>query len=314
MAYDEAGQLQNASFMDFLMPYVSEVPDGIEIDHLETPSPLNPLGIKGAGEAGRDPERGGVRLGHLRRRGVRDHLDADLAERAVRVTPSAVSAPFSARRGRVMKVAGQATLHAPIERVFAALNDPAVLVRTIPGCQRLEATGPDAYAMTVTAGVASIKGSYAGSVQLAELQPPNSFVLRASGAGGPGTVSADVSVRLSERDGVTVLDYDADAVVGGMIGGVGQRMLAGVAKKLAGEFFADVDEVLTGTAAPPAGETLAAGRQPTVYRAPRPRRRIGARERADFVHTGGGVRRGDRAGRGAGRRPGGQGWQQAVRR
>jgi carbon-monoxide dehydrogenase large subunit len=52
MAYDENGQLQNASFMDFLMPYVSEVPDGIEIDHLQTPSPLNPLGIKRAGEAG----------------------------------------------------------------------------------------------------------------------------------------------------------------------------------------------------------------------------------------------------------------------
>ncbi|MEZ5096705.1 MAG: aerobic carbon-monoxide dehydrogenase large subunit [Nocardioides sp.] len=52
MAYDDAGQLQNASFMDFLMPYVSEVPEAIAIDHLETPSPLNPLGIKGAGEAG----------------------------------------------------------------------------------------------------------------------------------------------------------------------------------------------------------------------------------------------------------------------
>jgi carbon-monoxide dehydrogenase large subunit len=52
MAYDESGQLLNASFMDFLMPYSTEVPDTIEIDHLETPSPLNPLGIKGAGEAG----------------------------------------------------------------------------------------------------------------------------------------------------------------------------------------------------------------------------------------------------------------------
>jgi carbon-monoxide dehydrogenase large subunit len=52
MAYDETGQLLNASFMDFLMPYVTEVPESIEIDHLETPSPLNPLGIKGAGEAG----------------------------------------------------------------------------------------------------------------------------------------------------------------------------------------------------------------------------------------------------------------------
>lgn len=52
MVYDDSGQLLNASFMDFLLPYVSEVPDSIEIDHLETPSPLNPLGIKGAGEAG----------------------------------------------------------------------------------------------------------------------------------------------------------------------------------------------------------------------------------------------------------------------
>ncbi len=52
MAYDESGQLLNASFMDFLMPYVTEVPEHIDIDHLETPSPLNPLGIKGAGEAG----------------------------------------------------------------------------------------------------------------------------------------------------------------------------------------------------------------------------------------------------------------------
>ena len=52
MAYDESGQLLNASFMDFLMPYVTEVPARIDIDHLETPSPLNPLGIKGAGEAG----------------------------------------------------------------------------------------------------------------------------------------------------------------------------------------------------------------------------------------------------------------------
>jgi uncharacterized protein len=158
-----------------------------------------------------------------------------------------------------MKVAGQATLHAPIERVWDALNDPAVLVRAIPGCQRLEPTGPDAYAMTVTAGVASIKGSYAGSVQLTEQQQPESFVLRASGAGGPGTVDAQVLVRLSEQGGVTQLDYDADAVVGGVIAGVGQRMLTGVAKKLAGEFFSNVDELLVGVVSP-----VAAGPAPSA--------------------------------------------------
>ncbi|MEO7981562.1 MAG: carbon monoxide dehydrogenase subunit G [Sporichthyaceae bacterium] len=148
-----------------------------------------------------------------------------------------------------MKVSGSATLHAPREQVWAALNDPAVLVRTIPGCHQLEEVGPDAYRMTLTAGVASIKGSYQGDVALTDQEQPGAFTLRASGAGAPGTVSADVRVTLSDAGaGTTRLDYDADAVVGGMIGGVGQRVLAGVAKKTAGEFFAAVDDVLTGKA------------------------------------------------------------------
>lgn len=134
-----------------------------------------------------------------------------------------------------MKVTGSAVLHAPRDKVWQALNDPAVLVRTIPGCHQLEAVGPDAYRMTLSAGVASIKGTYQGDVRLSDQQEPESFLMRASGAGGPGTISADVIVRLAEEsDGVTRLDYDADAVVGGMIGGVGQRVLAGVAKKTAG--------------------------------------------------------------------------------
>jgi carbon monoxide dehydrogenase subunit G len=158
-----------------------------------------------------------------------------------------------------VKVSGEATLHAPIARVWEALNDPAVLVRTIPGCERLEATGPDSYRMVVTAGVASVRGTYAGEVKLHDQRPPNEFVMSATGAGAPGTVSTEVQVRLVEEDGATRLTYDADAVVGGMIGGVGQRMLAGVAKKMAGEFFGDVDDVLTGKAVAPVAATEAPG-------------------------------------------------------
>ena len=161
-----------------------------------------------------------------------------------------------------MKVSGQARLHAPIGQVWAALNDPAVLVRTIPGCERLEEVGPDAYTMTVTAGVASIKGTYAGQVALTDQQPPNSFVLKASGAGGPGTVSADVRVNLSEVADGTELSYDADAIVGGAIGGVGQRMLSGVAKKMAGEFFSSVDDVLTGRVPAPSSGPAAVAATP----------------------------------------------------
>jgi carbon monoxide dehydrogenase subunit G len=144
-----------------------------------------------------------------------------------------------------MRIAGNATLHAPVESVYEALRDPRVLVRTIPGCERLERVGEDAYQMTVTAGVASVRGTYAGDVRLTDQRAPDGFVLRASGSGAPGTVSADVKVDLAPgSDGTTELSYDADAVVGGMLGGVGQRLLAGVAKRTAGEFFTAVDGVL----------------------------------------------------------------------
>jgi uncharacterized protein len=146
-----------------------------------------------------------------------------------------------------MKISGAATMHAPADKVWIALNDPAVLVRTIPGCEQLEATGPDSYRLTVTAGVASIKGTYTGEVALSDKQEPASFLMTASGAGGPGTVSTSVQVRLAPNgDGGTELSYDADAVIGGMIASVGQRMLISVAKKMAREFFTAVDDVLTG--------------------------------------------------------------------
>lgn len=159
-----------------------------------------------------------------------------------------------------MKVTGSATLNAPRSTVWTALQDPAVLVRTIPGCQQLEATGDNAYRVIVNAGVASIKGTYVGDVRLTDQDPPNTYTLVASGQGAPGTIQAEARVRLLDGDGgSTVLSYDANAVVGGMIGGVGQRVLAGVAKKTAGEFFSAVDRYLAPAAVPAAGAETAAG-------------------------------------------------------
>ncbi|GGT53482.1 SRPBCC family protein [Actinomadura citrea] len=151
-----------------------------------------------------------------------------------------------------MQLTGSASVAAPLDRVWDALQDPAVLARTIPGCRSLEETGDGTYRMTVTAGVASIQGTYVGQVELADPDPPRSFVLRARGQGAPGTVDATVRVRLSDGDGTTRIDYDADAVVGGMVGGVGQRMLGSVAKRTAGEFFTAVERDLTAPAPAPA--------------------------------------------------------------
>jgi carbon monoxide dehydrogenase subunit G len=147
-----------------------------------------------------------------------------------------------------MKISGGATMHAPAGRVWAALTDPAVLVATIPGCEQFEPAGQDTYRFTVAAGIASIQASYTGMVSLSQQQEPSSFVLTASGAGAPGSVTTCVQIRLADiADGTTELSYDADAVIGGLIASVGQRMLSSVAKRLVDAFFSSVDKVLAGT-------------------------------------------------------------------
>jgi carbon monoxide dehydrogenase subunit G len=156
-----------------------------------------------------------------------------------------------------MKIIGNAQFAAGPDVVYAALNDPAVLVRCIPGCQRLEALGEDAYAMTVAAGVGSIKGVYDGKVRLTDQEHPASFRMHAQGAGAAGTIGAEVHVTLDAQEGGgTSVTYDADATVGGMIGGVGQRMLVGVSKRMAAEFFGNVETAIAGgAAAVPGGRT-----------------------------------------------------------
>jgi uncharacterized protein len=167
-----------------------------------------------------------------------------------------------------MKFTGENTLHSPVEQAWDALLDPAVLVRTIPGCERLEATGENAYAMTVTAGVAAIKGTYSGSCVLTDLRPHESLVMKLDGAGAPGTIGATVDVRFAPgADGATTISYDADAIVGGMVGGVGQRMLTSVSRRMAGEFFGNVDAVLTG-AAPAVAVAGGPSSEPGVFTAP----------------------------------------------
>lgn len=182
-----------------------------------------------------------------------------------------------------MKISGQNVLPYPVEQVWDALLDPAVLVATIPGCERLETTGEHTYAMTVAAGVAAIRGTYDGTCALADLKQHESLVMRLQGAGAPGTIDATVDVAFeSPTAGETRIVYDADAIVGGMVGGVGQRMLGSVSRRMAGEFFDNVGRAIAGgpaTSATAVGATLATGEVGQVFAAPpRP-----ASSQQDFV-------------------------------
>lgn len=146
-----------------------------------------------------------------------------------------------------MKINGTSVLHATPDKVWAAITDPTVLAGVIPGCQELKPLGENHFGLTVSMGVAAIRGTYAGEVQLYDMTEPTQLTMRAAGAGGPGTIDVTVDVKLQDLgDGTTQLDYDADATVGGAAGGVGQRVLSSVAKKTAGQFFAAIDDVLTG--------------------------------------------------------------------
>jgi carbon monoxide dehydrogenase subunit G len=146
---------------------------------------------------------------------------------------------------------GSAVLHGSPDDVWRVLTDPAVLARTIPGCLALERVGEDSYRMDVSVGVGAVKGTYAGEVHLTDQQRPTSYVMHASGAGAPGQVRATVTIELApDGDSATVLTYSADAVVGGPVAGVGQRMITGVAKRMAAQFFTAVDAELAGARVP----------------------------------------------------------------
>jgi uncharacterized protein len=177
-----------------------------------------------------------------------------------------------------MKISGVDTVPFPVEKVWGALLDPAVLVRTIPGCERLETMpsepGQNSYAMTVTAGVAAIRGTYDGTCTLSDLKEHESLVMRLQGSGAPGTIDTTVHVSFEEPSpGETRISYDADAVVGGMVGGVGQRMLGSVSKRMAGEFFGNVANAIggvpaAGVATPAAQPATAGGDVGQVFTAP----------------------------------------------
>jgi carbon monoxide dehydrogenase subunit G len=151
-----------------------------------------------------------------------------------------------------MRVSGAGTLHAPAEVVWAALADRDVLVRAIPGIERLDVSGKGRLEFTITAAIAAVSGTYAGEAAVQHADPPGVLELHISAAGARGTISADVVVRLAPAaDAATEVSYEADAEVAGPIAGIGQLMLASIVKRLTGDFLGGLDQVLAG---PPAAE------------------------------------------------------------
>lgn len=147
-------------------------------------------------------------------------------------------------------IEGEERISAPLEKVWAALNDPAVLKESIPGCQSLEKKSDTELAATVVLKVGPIKATFNGEVTLKNLNPPHSYTIQGEGKGGiAGFAKGGADVKLT-ADGpdTTILTYEAKADVGGKIAQLGSRLITSTSKKLAGEFFSTFNEkVSSGT-------------------------------------------------------------------
>jgi carbon monoxide dehydrogenase subunit G len=143
-----------------------------------------------------------------------------------------------------MKINGQHTLNAPRDKVWAFLMDPEAIAKVMPGCEQLEETAPDTYQATLKLGIAAIKGTYTGSVKIFDKTPPTHYRMVIDGSGTPGFVKGEATINLHEQDGKTVLMYDADTQVGGLIANVGQRMISGVAKLVINQSLKKLEDEL----------------------------------------------------------------------
>ncbi|MBX3569320.1 MAG: carbon monoxide dehydrogenase subunit G [Rhizobiaceae bacterium] len=136
-------------------------------------------------------------------------------------------------------IEGEETIAAPIERVWAGLNDPGMLKASIPGCQSLEKTSDSEMAATVVLKIGPIKATFSGAVTLSNLDPPHGYTITGEGKGGiAGFAKGGADVTLTEvGPNETLLKYAARADVGGKIAQLGSRLITSTSKKLAGEFF-----------------------------------------------------------------------------
>lgn len=131
-----------------------------------------------------------------------------------------------------MKIQGSHTFDAPREQVWRALLDPAILARTLPGCERLERVGETDFQGALNVQVGPVKGQFQGTLQLSDLRPLEGYHMKLDGKGPAGFMSGEGDLRLADAGGSTLLTYDLDAQVGGRLAGVGQRLIESSAKSI----------------------------------------------------------------------------------
>ena len=138
-----------------------------------------------------------------------------------------------------MEMTGEQLIPQSQDVTWKALNDTEVLKACIPGCESIEQTGDNEYQLVMIAKVGPVNAKFKGKMTLSDIVAPTSYRLAFEGQGGvAGFAKGEASVNLTAQEGGTKLAYAANAMIGGKLAQVGSRLIDGVAKKIAGEFFA----------------------------------------------------------------------------
>ena len=149
-----------------------------------------------------------------------------------------------------MKFEGETLVNGPRAAVWQALHDPRVIERCTPGCQSLRVVAQDDFELMTKIGIASISGTYKGTMRLADETPGERYAMAAEGAGPTGTLSLAGVVFLDDRGAVTRVRYGFEVTIGGALAGMAQRALLPIAKLLTKQFFKSVDKLLAGETLP----------------------------------------------------------------
>jgi carbon monoxide dehydrogenase subunit G len=136
-----------------------------------------------------------------------------------------------------VKIAGTASLPFAPERAYDLMQDPALLAKAIPGCEKLEKTGDNEYSLKMKMVLASLSGAFDGKVRLTEPDRPHSFRMVVEGSGKIGFMKGDGVIRLTPKEGGTDIVYEGEAQIGGTIAAVGNRMIDMTARMLIKRFF-----------------------------------------------------------------------------
>jgi carbon monoxide dehydrogenase subunit G len=157
-----------------------------------------------------------------------------------------------------LEIGGNEVIPGSVEALWVALNDPKVLTRCVPGCKSMVEIGPDTYQVEMQLRVAAVGGSFEGEISLADKQEPKTCSIKVSGAGtlghGNGTARFEIE---PDGENSSRLIYKGSGEIGGLVAGVGQRILASVSKHLIGRFFVglrkEFEAPISGAAAPGGG-------------------------------------------------------------